>query len=126
MLIIHADSNTIEAILTIEPLKAVVCCSRINAEIVPRSNGVSACWILSAISSERSTMSTKITQSEMKAIPAKTPPNKCFLSKNCPAPGKTNDDNNAALIVLFILMASTNSRVKFAVIHNHLMLCFTK
>ena len=82
MLIIHADSNTIEAILTIELLEAVACCSKINAEIVPRSIGISPCWILSAISSERSTMFTKITQSEIKAIPTKTPPSKYFFCKN--------------------------------------------
>ncbi len=40
------------------------------------------------------------------------PPSKYFLSKNCPAPGRTSDDNNAALIVLFILIASTISRVQ--------------
>ncbi len=98
--------------LTIELLDAMVCWFKINAEIDPTSAGISPCWILSAISNERSTMFTKITQNEIKAIPAKMPPSKYFLSKNCPAPGKTSDDNNAALIVLFILIASTNKRMQ--------------
>jgi hypothetical protein len=63
------------------------------------------------LSGERFTISTEIAQREIKAIPANMPPSKYFLSKNCPAPGKTSVDNNVALIVLFIIIASTNGHV---------------
>jgi hypothetical protein len=43
MLIIETNNNTIEAVLTIELVVAVVCWSTINAEIVAISIGISPC-----------------------------------------------------------------------------------
>jgi len=107
MLINHTNINTIEAILTIELLEVEDGWSKGNAEIVITSNGICPCWICLAINNERSTMLAKITHSEITAVPAKKPPNRYLFSKNCPAPGKTRNDNNAALSALFILTVKT-------------------
>tara|TARA_R110001606_G_scaffold399222_2_gene582454 strand:- start:114069 stop:114374 length:306 start_codon:yes stop_codon:yes gene_type:complete len=88
MLINHVNTNTIEAMLTIELLEVEDCWSKINAERVITSNGTSPSWSFSAISSERSTMFAKIIQSEITAIPANMLPNKYFLVKTVPHQGK--------------------------------------
>lgn len=99
---IHVNTNTIDAMLTLELVEAVDCWSKSNVEIAITSKAIFPCWICSAMISECSTMLTNITHSEIKAAAANILASRYFLSKYCPAPGKTRDDNNAALIALFI------------------------